>query len=103
VIPYYPIRSNVLRQIIELKLEKIGKRLEGAYRIAFNYSETLVDHIGEQCVESENGARSVDQILSGALLPEISRRLLNAAATKSSFQRLFVDLSPSGAVRYTLE
>ena len=103
VIPYYPIRGNVLKQIIELKLEKIGKRLEGAYRIAFNYSETLVDHIGEQCVESENGARSVDQILSGALLPEISRRLLNAAATKSSFQRLFVDLSPSGAVRYTLE
>lgn len=103
VVPYYPISGNVLRQIIELKLDKIGKRLENTYRISFQYSDALVEHIGNRCVEVENGARNVDQILTGALLPEISRRLLTATSTQSNFRRISVDMSPSGAIRYIME
>lgn len=103
VVPYYPIGGNILRQIAELKLEKIGKRLAESYRIAFQYSEALVDYIVDRCVEVENGARNVDQILTGVLLPEISRRLLGAAATRGSFHRIFADIGAAGGIRYTVE
>ncbi|MDP9169693.1 MAG: type VI secretion system ATPase TssH, partial [Acidobacteriota bacterium] len=103
VVPYYPLGDNVLRQIVELKLEKIGKRLGEQHRIAFGYSEALVEHIVERCVEVENGARNVDHILTGALLPEISRRVLGAAAAQGRFHRIFVDVGGAGGLRYSVE
>jgi len=103
VVPFYPISRNTLRQIIGLKLEKIGKRLAETYRIAFEYSEELVDHIAELSVEVENGARDVDQILTGTLLPEISRRLLSATGAKSSIRRIYCDANAQAGIRYTIE
>ncbi|MDQ1470671.1 MAG: type secretion system protein VasG [Bryobacterales bacterium] len=103
IVPYFPIGDKGLRRIIELKLDKIGGRLEQSYRIAFSYTDALVDEISKRCVEVESGARNVDHILTGTLLPEISRRLLTATASHVSFQRISADVGPSGALRFTIE
>jgi len=102
VVPYFPLGSQGLRRIIELKLDKIRTRLESAYRIEFAYSDGLVDEIAGRCVETESGARNIDQILTGTLLPEISRRLLSATASGVRFRRIFAETSPSGAFRLSL-
>jgi type VI secretion system protein VasG len=100
VVPYSPIDRNTLRQIIGLKLDKIGKRLAEKYQINFEYSEDLLDHIAELSMEVESGARDVDQILTGTLLPEISRRLLSATGTKSSLRRIYCDAGAQTGIRY---
>jgi type VI secretion system protein VasG len=103
VVPYFPLGNKGLRRIIELKLDKIGARLETVYKISFGYSDALVDDIAERCVEVESGARNVDHILTGTLLPEVSRRLLTATASRVSFHRIFADVGVSGAIRFAIE
>lgn len=103
VVPYFPLGNQGLRRIIELKLDKIRCRLEASYRIDFSYGDGLVDQIAARCVETESGARNIDQILTGTLLPEVSRRLLTATASGVRFRQIFADAGPLGAIRLTLE
>ena len=103
VVPYLPLGDKGLRRIVELKLDKIGARIAETYRIEFGYSDALVDDVAKRCVEVESGARNVDHILTGTLLPEISRRLLTATASRAGFQRMFADAGVSGAIRLTIE
>ncbi len=80
LIPYYPIRDNFLKMIIELKLRKIQKRIEENHKIALTYEPALIDTVATRCTEVESGARNVDNILTNTLLPDISRQLLGRMA-----------------------
>ncbi|MCC7154961.1 MAG: type VI secretion system ATPase TssH [Bryobacterales bacterium] len=100
VVPYYPISDISMRHIVELKLERIRQRLLDSHKVNLEFGERLVDEIARRCVEVESGARNVDHILTGTLLPELSRRLLCAMADRTMLERMFVDIGSSGAFRY---
>ena len=72
VVPYYPISDDVLAEIIELKLERIRHRIEANHKAAFEWDESLVEAVLARCTEVDSGARNVDHILNGTLLPEIA-------------------------------
>ena len=72
VIPYYPLDDNMLKSIIKLHLKKIGDRLRENHRAAFTYDDSLLTTIAGRCKEVESGARNVDHILSGTMLPEMA-------------------------------
>jgi type VI secretion system protein VasG len=76
VVPYYPITDEVLRLIIRLQLDRIGRRVRENHGIPFVCGEEVVALIAARCTEVESGARMVDAILTNTLLPEISRELL---------------------------
>jgi type VI secretion system protein VasG len=76
VVPYYPITDEVLRLIIRLQLDRIGRRVRENHGIPFVYTDEVVSLIAARCTEVESGARVVDAILTNTLLPEISRELL---------------------------
>jgi type VI secretion system protein VasG len=76
VVPYYPITDEVLRLIIRLQLDRIGRRVRENHGIPFIYGDEVVALIAARCTEVESGARMVDAILTNTLLPEISRELL---------------------------
>ncbi|WP_255214361.1 type VI secretion system ATPase TssH, partial [Burkholderia pseudomallei] len=59
VIPYYPISDDVLAEIIELKLERIRRRIEANHKAAFEWDESLVDAVLARCTEVDSGARNV--------------------------------------------
>ena len=75
-VPYYPIGDASLERIIRLKLDHIGRRVEETYRASFTYTDPLVEEIAQRCTEVESGARNIDHILTGTLLPEISTKIL---------------------------
>ncbi|MFL6879542.1 AAA family ATPase, partial [Pseudomonas marginalis] len=56
VVPYYPVGGPVLRELIEIKLQRLGERL-ARRQLAFDYSQALVDHLAERCTQSDSGAR----------------------------------------------
>jgi type VI secretion system protein VasG len=76
VVPYFPMNDASLNQIIRLKLGQVAKRLSENYHVPFTFSDELVTEIRLRCTEVESGARSIDHILTGTLLPELSTRML---------------------------
>jgi type VI secretion system protein VasG len=103
VIPYFPVRDEVLKQIVRLKASKIQRRVQENHRIALVYDETLVEETARRCTEVESGARNVDNILTNTLLPEVSRLLLTAMASGQSVTQIRVAAGAAGGFEYSLE
>jgi type VI secretion system protein VasG len=100
IVPYFPLSEEVIKQIVKLQLNKIGKRVKDAYRAEFSYDPELVDTIAARCKESSSGARNVENILSRTLLPELSAEVLGRLAAGEAIDRVSVGIAPEGSFRY---
>jgi type VI secretion system protein VasG len=100
IAPYFPVRDEILKQIITLKLEKLRRRMWDSHRLTFVYDGQLVDVVASRCTEVESGARNVDNILTNTLLPDISRRLLTAMAEGRTLESISVSAVEGGAFVY---
>jgi type VI secretion system protein VasG len=101
VIPYYPIRDESMKLIINLKLGKIQRRIAENHKIALTYGADLVDEVARRCTEVESGARNVDNILTNTLLPEISRQLLGRMAQGEPLTSIHVGIGGEGTFVYS--
>ncbi len=97
VVPYYPVGGQVLRELIEIKLDRLGERLNRR-QLDFTYSQHLVDHLAERCTQSDSGARLIDHLLDLHVLPLVADRLLDAMATGESLKRVHATLDGNASV-----
>lgn len=97
VVPYYPVGGPVLRELIEIKLGRLGERLNRR-QLEFTYSQDLVDHLAERCTQSDSGARLIDHLLDLHVLPLVADRLLDAMATGESLKRVHATLDGNASV-----
>jgi type VI secretion system protein VasG len=102
VIPFYPIPDDVLVQIIELKLKRIQKRISVNHKADFSHDEALVEAVLARCTEVDSGARNVDHILNGTLLPEIAESVLARMAEGAAIAKIKVSANKQGQFRYTV-
>ncbi|MFM0732027.1 type VI secretion system ATPase TssH [Paraburkholderia sediminicola] len=102
VVPYYPITDDVLAEIIDLKLERIRRRIESNHKAVFEWDESLVDAVLARCTEVDSGARNVDHILNGTLLPEVAQQVLERIANGTAIERIAVRASEAGEFEYTV-
>lgn len=79
VVPYYPVNGPVLRELVEVKLDRLGERLHRR-QLSFSYCGHLVNHLVERCSRNDRGARLIDQLLDLHLMPLVANRLLVAMA-----------------------
>jgi type VI secretion system protein VasG len=100
VVPYYPISDAVMRSIIRLQLDRVGRRLTASHEAAFSYDEGVVDEIANRCEEVESGARNIDHILTRTLLPEMSNEFLARMAADQHVSRVHVGVGPTGQFSY---
>ena len=103
VVPYYPIPDDVLAEIIELKLGRIARRIEANHKAVFEWDESLVDAVLARCTEVDSGARNVDHILSGTLLPEIAGHVLERMASGAAITRIIAGADEGGGFSYAIE
>jgi type VI secretion system protein VasG len=103
VIPYYPIGDEIMRKIIELKLNKIKRRIQENHRAEFGYDEALISEVAKRCTEVESGARNVDHILTGTLLPELSETVLARMAEGKAISKIRVGVAEDGAFSYAFD
>ncbi|MFP5394326.1 MAG: AAA family ATPase, partial [Gammaproteobacteria bacterium] len=103
VVPFYPIHDDVLANIIKLKLEKIRCRIQANHQASFNYEPSLVDAVLARCTEVDSGARNVDTILNGTLLPEIANSVLARMAEGGAVGRIKVSATRAGKFKYAIE
>jgi type VI secretion system protein VasG len=102
VVPYFPLTDEVIRQIIQLQLKRIGDRMRVNHRAKFTYDEAVVATIAGRCKEVESGARNVDHILTGTLLPEISREFLARMAEGKPVEAAHVTVDSEGKFIYQI-
>ncbi|HEY4317369.1 MAG TPA: type VI secretion system ATPase TssH [Herbaspirillum sp.] len=103
VIPYYPIADEVLVSIIELKLDRIRDRIAANHKAGFAYDNALVEAVLARCTEVDSGARNVDNILNGTLLPEIAESVLAKMAEGGSISKIKVSASKKGEFKYAIQ
>ncbi|MFL6675082.1 MAG: type VI secretion system ATPase TssH [Massilia sp.] len=103
VVPFYPIGDDVLANIIRLKLERIRRRVADNHQAEFRYDDALVEAVLARCTEVDSGARNVDTILNGTLLPEIADNLLARMAEGGAIARIKVSATKAGKFKYAIE
>ncbi|WP_177346351.1 type VI secretion system ATPase TssH [Pseudomonas sp. MF6396] len=98
VVPYYPVSGPVLRELVEIKLQRFGQRLLRR-QLGFTYAPALVEHLAERCTQGDSGARLIDHLLDLHLMPQVADRLLAAMAAGESLQQVHATLDGDTGVR----
>ncbi|MFC5743001.1 type VI secretion system ATPase TssH [Dyella tabacisoli] len=102
VIPFYPLRDENMKKIVRLKLSKIARRIASNHGAHFAYDDALVDTIAARCTEVDSGARNIDNILSGSLLPEIAGEVLERMGRGEAVRHIQASVVEDGSFTYTL-
>ncbi len=88
VIPYYPIKDDVMRLIVGLKLGKVKQRLMTNHGALLAYDDSLLNMIVSRCTEVDSGARDADTIISKTVLSQMSDEVLARLAQGQPVQRV---------------
>lgn len=102
IIPFYPMHDDLLAQIIEHKLSKIVKRLHHRHRAILSYDEDLIELILARCTEVDSGARNIDHILSGTVLPQLASHLLTYMVDGKAPSHIHITVSADDQIGYQL-
>jgi type VI secretion system protein VasG len=103
VVPFAPLPREVLREVVDLKLATLARRLHENHAVQAAFAPDLLDHLAGRCTDSEAGARSVDHVLRGSLMPALSRALLEKMVGGERFSRVGVGLEAGGGWRFDFE
>jgi type VI secretion system protein VasG len=98
VVPYYPISTEALLEIVRMKLRAVCKRARESHGIEMTVDEAVHDAIAARCREVESGARNVDHILRGTVLPLVSSEILRRIAASEPLDDLRLTLSSEGDI-----
>ncbi|MGE0716415.1 MAG: type VI secretion system ATPase TssH [Alphaproteobacteria bacterium] len=100
VIPYYPIQDEALRAVIGLKLGKVRRRLAESQKAELVFADSVVEAIAARCTEVDSGARTIDHVLTGSMLPEISTAILARMAAGERTARVDVEADAGGRLSF---
>ena len=103
VVPYFPLADDVMRQIVELQLGRIARRVRGEppRRVQLR-RRSWSPAIAGRCTEVESGARNVDHILTRTLLPEMSAEFLARMAAGEPISTVHVSVDAAGDFEYDM-
>ena len=99
VVPYRPLDPVILRSITELKLNKLGDRIEESHGVRPTVSDAVLEEITKRCTEVETGARNVDHIMRGSLTPLIAMELLSVMSRGDKVGSVDISLGDDGSFR----
>jgi len=100
LVPYFPLSPDIIKQIVELQLNRVRRRVQEAYGAKFAWDKSLVQTIADRCTETSSGARNVEKILSRTLLPELSAEVLSRLAEGGTIEAITVGVDTAGSFQY---
>jgi len=101
IVPFYPISGDAMKEIVALKIAALGSRLKQSHKMHLETDPRVIDVIAERCTEVETGARNIDHILSGSILPRVSSELLRQMSLGPLPERLKIGVGENGEFTYT--
>ena len=96
VIPYMTLPGEILKDIVVLKMDKLVRRLDATHKMKMTYTQKVVDQIAARCTEVETGARNIDYIMSGTIMPRMSQEILSQMGTGEMPAAVQLDVGEDG-------
>ena len=91
IVQYHYLTTDVMQRIVKAKLAKLEKLIAERYKATVTIAENILKHIEQQCEADTNGARLVDAILEGQLLPPLSLALLQRIASGEKMSNITIN------------
>jgi type VI secretion system protein VasG len=101
IVPYVTLDAQALGGIVRLKLERIVQRLARNNKMRFTYAPAVVERIAARCTEVETGARNIDFILRGNVLPLMSQQILQRMGSGEPAAAVHLDVDDRGEFAVT--
>ncbi len=99
IAPFYTLPPDVMKEIVCLKLDKLVARVAETHKMKLVYAPEVVDQIAKRCTEVETGARNIDHIMSGTILPQMSREILGRMSEEAMPSEVSLGLAEDGAFK----
>lgn len=93
VIPYLPLGHDTLVQIVGGKLNRLVKLLKDRFGAEVVLEDEVAEEILRRANRSENGARMLESVIDGALLPPVSLQLLQRLSAGEPIKRVRFSVS----------
>ncbi len=90
VVPYLPLNDETLNAIIGDKLARLEKLVADRYQARLTIGEGLVEQLRQQAWRSENGARMLESVIEGQILPPVSHTVLERLAREEPIQEVIL-------------
>jgi type VI secretion system protein VasG len=103
VIPYLTLNPDILKDIVSLKMDKLVKRLDETHKMTLSYSQDVVNQIASRCTEVETGARNIDYIMAGSIMPRMSQEILARMGQGEMPSKIHLNLDSEGSFVITFE
>ena len=88
-----------MKGIVKLKLDKLATRLMQNNKMKFVYTDAVVDQITDRCTEVETGARNIDYILTGNIMPQMAQEILSQMSGGEMPSAVHLDLNEDGSFK----
>ena len=88
VVPYLPLGEETLNRIVGDKLQRLADQIKARYHTEVELEEGLIEAIRSRATRSENGARMLESIIEGELLPPVSLALLEKLAAREPVRKV---------------
>ena len=96
VIPYYSLDRDAMENIVTIKLGNLQKMLKRNNKMSMDYTAAVVQQIAARCTEVETGARNIEYILNGNVLPKLSREILTHMSDGEMPSAVTLDVDEQG-------
>ncbi|MGM0404294.1 MAG: type VI secretion system ATPase TssH [Thermodesulfobacteriota bacterium] len=97
LIPYKTLPADILKDIVVLKMDKLVKRLADTHKMKLTYSDDAVAQIVNRCTEVETGARNIDYIMAGTILPRMSHEILTRMGDAQMPSQVHLGIAADGS------
>lgn len=96
IVPYLPLSNPVMREIVVYKLNQLKESLMTRYGAKVELSDLLVTTILEKITRAENGARMIEAIIEGELLPSLSLQILQRISRSEDISNISLSVEDDG-------
>lgn len=92
VVPYLPLSRETLTTIIAGKLARLDNVLRNRFGAEVVITPGVTDEIMQRVTRAENGARMLESVIDGEMLPPLSLLLLQKMAANTAVARITLDV-----------
>jgi len=96
VVPFLTLPGDILKDIVVLKMNKLARRMDSTHKIKLSYTDAVIDQIAARCTEVETGARNIDYIMSGTIMPRMSQEILARMSESELPSQVNLDIGDDG-------
>lgn len=93
VVPYLPLSKETLATIITGKLARLDNVLRNRFSAEVVIEPAVTDEIMNRVTRAENGARMLESVIDGEMLPPLSLLLLQKMAANAAIARIVLGVT----------